>query len=355
MSTARKETTRQSRRDFLRTGAAISSAAFVGLPALGKANQDGIEDVSKHGTEVKLDVIPDSQRNDGSINPILQEIRKDILDRQPGEIQLKGVSSGFYELDKVTAGFQKSDFIILAGRPGMGKTSFCLNVALSASCNRWKFSKPLPVAIFSLKLDKFHLTQRLLCSLAGIDPDKMRVKRLFEHDVQGLNLAFKRLSDAPIFVEDYHTISTSELSLKARRLCETEKIGLIIIDYLQMMSHDSERFGSRHQEVTEISRSLKALAKELNIPVLAISQLPRTIDSRKDKIPQLFDLREFGTLEQDADVIMFIYRPEIYGIKKISGVSTEGLARLFIRLNRNGPNGVVDLRFVNEYARFENA
>jgi replicative DNA helicase len=256
---------------------------------------------------------------------------------------ITGVPSGFKDLDRKTAGFQNADLIIVAGRPSMGKTALCLNIAQHAS-----ITSKIPTAMFSLEMSKEQLAIRMLCSEARVDSARLRSGFLSESDWPKLTMAAGALSDAPIFIDDTPAISVLELRAKARRLKADRGLGLVIIDYLQLMRGRSgvER---REQEISEISRSLKALAKELNIPVLAISQLSRKAEDRPGRKPQLSDLRESGAIEQDADVIIFIYRDEVYNPDS----DQKGTAEVVIGKQRNGPTGKVDLSFISEFTTFK--
>jgi replicative DNA helicase len=254
----------------------------------------------------------------------------------------------------MTGGWQPSDLIIIAARPSMGKTAFSLATARNAALHG---KTPTPVAIFSLEMSSQQLAQRLLTSEARVDAQSARTGRLKDDDWPKLARAAGRLSAAPIFIDDTPGLSILELRAKCRRLRAEHNIGLIVVDYLQLMQGPtSGRNSNREQEIAQISRSLKSLAKELNVPVVALSQLSRAVETRGgDKRPQLSDLRESGSIEQDADVVAFIYRAERYGITvDESGNSTEGLAEIIVGKQRNGPIGDVSLAFVHQFARFEN-
>ncbi len=316
-----------------------------------------VEDVDKliDSSEQSIFQIQDFRLKEGfvPVNPIIHEIISDLERRSQQNISMTGVPSGFRDLDNITVGFQKSDFVIIAGRPGMGKTSFSLNLALALGCGMLReHPDPLPVAIFSLEMSQKQVVQRLLCSEARIPVNKMRTAKLTDLEWEKLNNAANRLHDSPIFVDDTPEISVLELRAKARRLSKSENIGMVIVDYLQLMSVHG-RQESRQQEISLISRSLKALAKELDIPVLALSQLSRAVESRHESRPLLSDLRESGAIEQDADLVLFIYRPEVYKIEEYKGRSTEGVAEILIEKNRNGPTGSLELLFVKEFTRFE--
>ena len=256
---------------------------------------------------------------------------------------ITGVPSGFKDLDRKTAGFQNAELIIVAGRPSMGKTALCLNIAQHAA-----IATKIPTAIFSLEMSKEQLAIRMLCSEARVDSARLRSGFLSESDWPKLTMAAGALSDAPIFIDDSAAISVLELRAKARRLKADRGLGLVIVDYLQLMRGRSgaER---REQEISEISRSLKALAKELNIPVIAISQLSRKAEDRPGRRPQLSDLRESGAIEQDADVIIFIYRDEVYNPDS----DQRGTAEVIIGKQRNGPTGKADLSFISEFTTFK--
>ena len=300
--------------------------------------------------------ISDSQlrRSATSMNEILKGTLANLESVHGQEGGITGVPSGFTRLDDMTGGWQKTDLIIIAARPSMGKTAFSLACARNAAMH------PLlsaGVAIFSLEMGSHQLAQRLLTSEARVDAQAARTGKLSDDDWPKLAKAAGKLSDAPIFIDDTPGLSILELRAKCRRLKAEHDIGMIIVDYLQLM-HGSQnsRSNSREQEIAQISRSLKSLAKEIDVPVIALSQLSRAVESRGgDKRPQLSDLRESGSIEQDADVVAFIYRAERYGITvDENGNSTEGTGEIIIGKQRNGPIGTVKLAFVNQFARFEN-
>jgi replicative DNA helicase len=278
----------------------------------------------------------------------IKEIVKSSFDsieklfEKPGMIT--GVETGFREFDQITSGLQPSDLIIIAGRPSMGKTSLALDIARFAACKR-----KVPTAIFSLEMSKEQLGLRLLCSEARVSSVKLRTGFLASSDWPNLTAAAGRVSEAPIFIDDSPQLSTLDVRARSRRLKAEHSLGLVIIDYLQLM-HGSRKIESRQLEISEISRGLKGLAKELNVPIIALSQLSRAVESRTDKRPLLSDLRESGSIEQDADVVAFIYRDEVYD----SETAKAGIAEILIRKQRNGPIGDVELAFLKEYTRFEN-
>ena len=255
-----------------------------------------------------------------------------------------GIPSGFVDLDLITAGFQPSDFVVVAARPGMGKTSLCLNIAQYVGTK-----KDISVAIFSLEMSKDQVAQRMLCSEARIDAAKVRKGFIAEREWPELARAAGRLAEANIFVDDTPSISVLELRAKARRLKAEKGLGLVIVDYLQLM-RGYGRPENRQQEISEISRSLKAMARELNVPVIAVSQLSRAVEQRTPKRPQLSDLRESGAIEQDADLVLFIYREDYYN----PNTPKKGIAEVIVAKQRNGPIGTVELMFQKDYARFEN-
>jgi len=273
----------------------------------------------------------------GSIDSLLQKGQR-----------ITGVETHFADLDEKTAGLQKSDLIIIAARPSMGKTAFAMNIAENAAIIDGKV-----VGVFSLEMSNEALLQRLLCSVARVDSHKFRTGSLWQDDMRKISQALEKLTQAPIFIDDTPGISLSEMRAKARRLRQSQgKLDLIIVDYLQLMSGGSRRYENRTQEVSAISRGLKALAKEMEVPVIALSQLSRAPESRGsgDHRPQLADLRESGSIEQDADVVAFIFREEVY---KPDEPELEGIAEILIRKQRNGPTGTVKLAFLKSSTRFE--
>ncbi len=269
-----------------------------------------------------------------------------IEDLYASKRHLTGVSSGFPDLDEKTSGFQPSDLVIIAGRPSMGKTAFALNIAQHVA-----IEEKTPVGIFSLEMSKEQLVQRMLCSEARVDSHRLRTGYLSDSEWPKLTTAAGLLSEAQIFVDDSPAISMLEMRAKARRLKADADVGIIIVDYLQLVS-GSPGVESRQQEISAISRSLKALAKEINVPVLALSQLSRAVEARggrQQHRPVLSDLRESGAIEQDADVVLFIYRPEVYD----DSMENKGVAEVIIGKQRNGPTGTVRMAFIDQYTRFE--
>jgi len=278
-----------------------------------------------------------------SMKEIVKSSFKTIESLYEKKEHITGVPTGFADIDDLTSGFQPSDLVIIAGRPSMGKTAFCLNIAQHAS-----MQKQLTVAVFSLEMAKEQLVMRMLCSEARIDAHRLRSGFLGQTDWPKLSTAAGKLADASIFIDDTPALSSMEMRAKTRRLKADKGLDLVIVDYLQLMSGRS-RSDSREQEISEISRSLKALAKELGVPVVALSQLNRGVESRMDKRPILADLRESGAIEQDADVIIFIYRDEVYNKESME----KGIAEVIIGKQRNGPVGTRKLTWLDKYTRFE--
>lgn len=288
------------------------------------------------------------------IGDVLKDTLSYLEDIRGKSSGITGVPTGT-DVDKMTAGWQNGDLVIIAARPSMGKTAYVLTTARNAALHPDEKMRT-KVAIFSLEMSNQSLVQRLLTMEGRINAQTARSGRLNDEEFKRLIDAAGRLFTANIFVDDTPGISIMELRTKARRLKSEHDIGLIVVDYLQLMSATGRDFGTREQEIASISRGLKALAKDLDVPVVALSQLSRAVEQRGgDKRPQLSDLRESGSIEQDADVVCFLYRPEYYGIKTTpEGQSTTGLAEIIIGKQRNGPTGSVPLYFVKDYARFEN-
>jgi len=288
-----------------------------------------------------------------STREIMQETFKNIEKLYQRKELVTGVPTGFADLDTMTAGMQPSDLIIIAGRPSMGKTAFILNIVENAGV---RATPPVPTLVFSLEMSKEQLVQRMLCSVSRVDASRLRTGHLVDSDWGKLTDGADVLSSAPIYIDDTPAITVLELRAKARRLKAEKNLGMVVVDYLQLMQgHNSE---SRQQEISEISRSLKALAKELKIPVIALSQLNRSLENRTDKRPIMADLRESGAIEQDADVIMFIYREAVYceDCKSRDRTCEKGHekdAEIVIGKQRNGPIGTVHLTFQGQFTRFE--
>lgn len=292
------------------------------------------------------------KKNYSSVSTLVIEVLEQIEDLRNRPDAYLGISSGFLGLDRMTQGFHKSELTIVAARPSMGKTAFVLSIARNMAV---LFKKP--VVIFSLEMPAQALTQRLIAAEAEIDAQKLRTGKLDPHELELLHKKTTILSNAPIIIDDTAALSIDELRSKCRRLKVERNIECVIIDYLQLMHINTESKGmNREQEIAKISRSLKTLAKDLDIPVIALSQLSRGVETRPDKRPQLSDLRESGSIEQDADVVMFLYRPEYYGLETDpeTGLSNKNVAEVIIGKQRNGPTGRVRLKFLNQFVKFVN-
>ena len=290
------------------------------------------------------------RKNYKKVQNLMKEAIDELETKKEKKDGITGVPSGFIDLDTITSGWQPSDLVIVAGRPSMGKTAFVLSLIRNASIDH-----NLPMGIFSLEMSSLQLVNRLISSEAELDSDKIRKGNLKDYEWQQLLHKTDLLQKAPIFIDDTPALSILELRAKARRLKSQHDIQCIIVDYLQLMTSEyGKTSGNREQEIASISRSLKAVAKELNIPVIALSQLSRAVETRGgDKRPVLSDLRESGSIEQDSDMVMFIYRAEKYDITEDEdGESTIGVAELLLRKNRNGPTGKVKLKFVERFAKF---
>ena len=322
----------------------------------GKAFDESI-DVEDLMQEAEGKLFEISQRNVKKdvtqINPVIKEAMV-MLEKAANQKEgLSGLRTGFEGLDKMTSGWQNSDLIIIAARPAMGKTAFVLSMAKNIAVDYRN-----PVALFSLEMSNVQLVNRLITNVCEIPSEKIKSGQLANYEWQQLDYKLKDLLDAPLYVDDTPSLSVFELRTKARRLVREHGVKIIIIDYLQLMNASGMAFGSRQEEVSTISRSLKGLAKELNIPIVALSQLNRGVESREGidgKRPQLSDLRESGAIEQDADMVCFIHRPEYYKIYQDDrGNDLRGMAEIVIAKHRNGAVGEVLLRFKGEYTRFSN-
>ncbi len=331
-------------RSLIQVSTGIITDAYAGQHTAGE-----LLDVA----ETRIFQVSQQRQKDGftRIKELMWPAMERIEALQKGGKTITGVASGFNDLDEMTSGFQPADLIIVAARPSMGKTAFTLNIAQHAA-----IEANVPVAFFSLEMSKESLVQRMLTAEARVDAQRLRKATLRDDDLPRLARAAGILSSAPIWIDDTPAISLLEMRSKARRLKVDSNVGLIIVDYLQLMSGPSNA-ESRQQEVSLISRGLKALAKELSVPVVALSQLSRAPEQRTgdNKRPQLSDLRESGAIEQDADLIMFLYRQEMYdGPTDKDGNSLEGKAEVIVGKQRNGPTGIVNLYFHKHYTRFEN-
>ncbi len=330
-------------RRLIEASTAIVSEAFEGRTPVAQLLDEA---------EAKIFQVSQERSNEGftRIKELLWPTMERIEALQKGGKTITGVASGFTDLDELTSGFQPSDLVIVAARPSMGKTAIVLNMAQHAA-----IENNVPIAVFSLEMSKESLVQRLLTSEGRVDAQRLRKGMLHNDDFPRLARAAGILSTAPIWIDDTPGITLLEIRSKSRRLKADNNIGMVIVDYLQLIQGPSDS-ESRQQEISQISRSLKALAKELKVPVLALSQLSRAPEQRAgDHRPQLSDLRESGAIEQDADLVMFIYRQEMYdGPTDKDGNSIEGRAEIIIGKQRNGPTGIVNLHFHKAYTRFEN-
>ncbi len=313
---------------------------MIDVDDLMQETESRLFEISQHN--VKKDVI--------QINPIIKEAMKNIQTAANRDDGLSGLESGFKKLDEITSGWQNSDLVIIAARPAMGKTALVLSMAKKMAVD---FKHP--IGLFSLEMSNVQLVNRLIVNVCQITGSKIKSGRLDNYEWERLDSKIKELIDAPIYVDDTPSLSIFELRTKARRLVREHDVKMLIIDYLQLMNASGMNYGSREQEVSMISRSLKGLAKELNIPIIALSQLNRGVENRQGegKRPQLADLRESGAIEQDADIVCFIHRPEYYKITEDDYGSTIGMAEIIVAKHRNGPTGLVRMRFESEYALFK--
>ena len=304
-----------------------------------------VEELVDSAEQLIFEIATARQKQEAAhIKDILKETMEVIDNLYKKKQSVTGVPTGFYKFDEMTSGLQKSDLIIVAARPSMGKSAFAASIAEYAS-----IEKKIPVAFFSLEMSKESLVQRILCSQAGVDAHKVRTGFLSPSEWPMLTKAASRLSNIPFFIDDTPAISILELRAKARRLKASHDIQLLVLDYLQLM-RATGRSESRQQEISEISRSLKALARELQLPIIAISQLSRAVESRQDHRPQLSDLRESGAIEQDADVVVLLMREEYYTPTD----ENRGIADIIIAKQRNGPVGTIKLKFFKEFVKFAN-
>ena len=303
-------------------------------------------------TEKKLFELADSrpQKDAQSIGDLSIKVLEALKSLEEKKGNITGVPTDFYELDAITAGWQPSDFIVVAARPAMGKTAFMLSCARNAAI---KYG--VPVLIFSLEMAATQIVQRIMSAESNIPINKLRTGEITPFEFEKITETLKNLADAPIYINDASGLTIYDIRVKARRMKVDKNIGLVIIDYLQLIRESGKNKQNREQQIAAISRSLKELAKELNIPVIALAQLSREVEKRADKKPLLSDLRESGAIEQDADMVLFLHRPEYYGFTvDEEGNSTEKMAYVIIGKHRNGPTGEVKLRFIKEYAKFMN-
>ncbi len=327
-------------RQLIAAGGEIAGAAFE---SGGRTASDLVDEAERRVFEI-AERGTRSRAGFQAIKEILPATvdRLDMLHQSPG--QLTGVTTGFTELDRMTTGLQPGDLIVIAGRPSMGKTTLAVNIAENAA-----IGKGVPAAIFSMEMSSEQLTLRMISSLGRVHQGHLRTGQCSDEDWSRINSAIAQLSAAPIYVDETPALTPTEVRARARRLKREKNIGLIVVDYLQLMQVPGTK-ENRATEISEISRGLKALAKELQIPVIALSQLNRSVEQRTEKRPVMSDLRESGAIEQDSDLIMMIYREEVYE----PNTTRKGIADIIIAKQRNGPVGEVHLTFLGEYTRFEN-
>lgn len=300
-------------------------------------------DILKQAEQQMLSVVDNGVQNTESLSNILVRTLDELNARAKNGGELNGISSGLVALDRVMGGLKKSDMIILAARPSMGKTALALNIAKNVAMNK------TPTLIFSLEMSKEQLAQRLLSSESRVNASRINHATLTSGEWKAVINAVSWIGNSPLYIDDTAGQSLSEIRMRARRLVREKEIGLIAIDYIQLIQGSREYLGNRVQEVSEISRGIKALARELNVPILALSQLSRSVEIRADKRPQLSDLRESGSLEQDADIVMFLYREEYY---ERDNAENQSLAEVIVAKNRNGATGSANLQFEKEFVLF---
>ena len=327
-------------RQLIRVSGEIAASAYESEGRTAKELVDGAEQlvfaIAEQGRHTTSGFVPLREVLGATID------RLDMLHQSQG--QLTGVSTGYADLDRMTAGLQPGDLIIVAGRPSMGKTTLALNIAENAA-----IAASTAVAVFSMEMSREQLSMRMISSLGRVDQSHLRTGNFGDEDWARINSAIAQMKSAPIYIDDSAALTPTEVRARARRLTREQPLGLIVIDYLQLMQVPGTK-ENRATEISEISRSLKALAKELKVPVIALSQLNRSVEQRTDKKPVMSDLRESGALEQDADLIMMIYREEVYE----PDTPRKGIADIIIAKQRNGPTGEVHLTFLGKYTRFEN-
>ncbi len=313
---------------------------------LGYDPTEEVDDVIESSEKKIFDLLQDkNQKGYSALKDILVDSFTQLEELYNRKQHITGVPSGFIDLDYRTAGFHGSELILVAARPAMGKSAFALNIATHAAVRA-----KVPVAIFSLEMSKEQLVNRILCSEAMVDSNKVRTGKLDEEDWNTLAKAIGPLSEAEIYIDDTPGISVTEIRAKCRKLKLEKNIGMVVIDYLQLVQGSGKRVGSREQEISEISRSLKILAKELNVPVIALSQLSRAVEQRQDHKPMLSDLRESGAIEQDADIVMFLYRDDYYN----EDSKKRNIAEVIIAKHRGGSTGSIDLGWLGTYTKFVN-
>ena len=322
----------------------------TGIVASGYNQEEDISEVLDNAEKKILNVVKTKKGTEfRSIQDVLLKTQNDLEKLSQQKSEITGIPTGFYDLDKVTSGLHENELIIIAARPAMGKTAFALNLATNIAMNTDK-----TVALFNMEMSGEQLAMRMLSSVGQIEANKLRSGKLEHHDWKKFNEAMSRLAETKLFIDDTAGMTISEIKAKCRRLYNSEGgLGIVIIDYLQLISGSARYAGNRQQEVSEISRSLKTLAMELNIPVIALAQLSRTVEGREDKRPLLSDLRESGSIEQDADIVAFLYREDYY-TKQISIDENTSKSEFIIAKNRSGPTTTVDLIFRRNVSTFVN-
>lgn len=328
----------------------ITFAANVETKAYDESND--IEELLQETESLLFDISQNQlKREVTKIDSVITLALDQIQNAANNESGLSGLQTGYRDLDKITSGWQNSDLIIIAARPAMGKTAFVLSMAKNMAVDY-----NVPIAIFTLEMSSVQLTKRLISNVASLEGEKIKSGRLSHDEEERLHSRIRNVYGAPLYLDETPGLSISELRTKARRLVREKGVKMIMIDYLQLMNATGQKLGSREQEVSTISRSLKALAKELDIPIIALSQLNRSTENREDKRPVLSDLRESGAIEQDADIVCFIHRPEYYtrAAQDGEGNNIKGLAYLIVAKHRSGAVGDVKLHFVSKFAKFEN-
>lgn len=313
---------------------------------LGYDPAEEVDDIMDSAEKKIFDIMQDkSQKGYSPIKDVLVESFTQLEELYNRKQHITGVPTGFVELDYKTAGLHPSDLVLIAARPAMGKSAFALNIATNAA-----LKAKIPVVLFSLEMSKEQMVNRILCSEAMVDSNKVRTGKLDEEDWEKLAGSIGPLSEAEIYIDDTPGISVMEIRAKCRKLKLEKNIGLVVIDYLQLVQSTNKRFGSREQEISEISRSLKMLAKEIGVPVIALSQLSRAVEQRPDHRPMLSDLRESGAIEQDADIVMFLYRDDYYNKES----EKKDIAEVIIAKHRGGSTGTVELLWLGNYTKFVN-
>jgi replicative DNA helicase len=330
----------------------VSYAGVIGTKAFDETNN--VHDVIQEAERVLFEIAQTNMKKDYvHINPLISEASKIMQAASGNNGEVTGISTGYYRLDDLTSGWQNSDLVIIAGRPAMGKTAFALSMAKNIAVDQKK-----PMAFFSLEMSGVQLTNRLISNVCELSGKKILTGNLDREDWRRFDKQISNLMDTPLYIDDTPGLSVFELRTKARRLVREHKIELIMIDYLQLMNANGTRFNNRQEEVSTISRSLKGLAKELNIPIIALSQLNRGVEGREGlegKRPMLSDLRESGAIEQDADMVLFVHRPEYYHlVLGPNGEDYRGMAEIIIAKHRKGATDIVMLKFRGEFTRFEN-